>query len=189
MTCIVGIVDKIKEIVYIGGDSASVIPGTASRRFITKEKVFKKDKLLFGFCGSFRALQLVQYELEVSDVDLAVNRLDGDIFKYLITDLVPKIQKLLEKHEVLKRTAEEDIRGYLFLIGYKDKLFRVDVDFQVMEYQDDYDSVGSGSKYAFGSLHATKFFKLKSENRITMALQAASYFNGGVVKPFYILNT
>lgn len=61
MTCIVGIADGKK--VWIGGDSQ----GTAGHALTIRAdtKVFVKDPMVFGFCGSYRMGQLLRHSLSL----------------------------------------------------------------------------------------------------------------------------
>jgi hypothetical protein len=47
------------------------------------------------------------------------------------------------------------VHKYNYLVGYENKLYEILVDFQINEITD-YTAVGSGSSYAFGSLHTTR---------------------------------
>lgn len=187
MTCIVGIIDKENKKVIMGGDSASVIPKSSFRRHITSEKIFKVNGFLFGCCGSFRAMQLLQHKLSFAVPDKIL-----DPQEYIIIYIIPEIRALFKNYGVLEENDGGADHGEVFFIAYEDKLFRVDVDFQVMEYRDGYDAIGSGSRFALGSLHTTEgtaYFRKEIKERVTRALEAAEHFNGGVVKPFYIHST
>ncbi len=191
MTCIVGIIDRKEKKVYIGGDSASVTPKSSYRRPIKLPKVFKRGDFLFGCCGSFRAMQLLRHTLSMDSEQERINLgyKEEHIYDYLICMLMPRIRDLFDKHRILEDTDEGAIRGESFIIGFKDQLFHIQTDFSVIEYNDDYTSVGSGAKFSLGSLHTTRGSALDSEERIDRALEAASHFNGGVIEPYIILAT
>ena len=74
-------------------------------------------------------------------------------------------------------------------LGYKDKLYSVESDFQVGESLDNYAACGSGEDFALGSLATTEGLGLSPEERIRVALQAASKFSVSVAPPYQIINT
>ena len=57
-------------------------------------------------------------------------------------------------------------------------------DYQVFEPTNGYESIGSGGKFALGSLYGTPH--LLPEERITLALQAATCHNAYVRPPFLL---
>jgi ATP-dependent protease HslVU (ClpYQ) peptidase subunit len=182
MTCIVGIIDKENKKVYIGGDSAGVAGLSISIR--KDPKVFKRGKFIFGFTSSFRMGQL----LMCGDMDLKKQKPDEDTYVYMVTTFVDAIRHLFKKggYLVIENTEES---GGTFLVGYKNRLFCIESDFQVAEVYDDYYSVGCGVNYALGSLYTTQGqLNLTPEERINKALSAAEYHNGGVRGPFNIVS-
>lgn len=83
-------------------------------------------------------------------------------------------------------SGKPDIGG-TFLVGYNKNLYHIGADFQVGIPANGYDAVGCGSELALGSLHSTQLLKLKPEQRVKMALEAAAHFSGGVEPPFVTL--
>ena len=70
MTCIVGLVTE--EGAYIGGDSritqdTSILPGVF-------EKIFFKNKILFGFCGNYRFGQILKYRFNIPELKKWISR-------------------------------------------------------------------------------------------------------------------
>lgn len=183
MTCIVGLIHN--GITYIGGDSLG------SNGF---SKTVRKDKKVFhlkdtknavlGYTSSYRMGQLLMYGTGLID-----SRDEPNIdHEYLVTKFIPNIIKLFEDGGYSRNNSGEK-RGGSFLLGYKDKLYKIESDFQVGESVDKYDACGSGKDFALGSLKTTEKSNLSPEDRIRMALQAASKFSVGVAPPYYILNT
>ena len=85
-----------------------------------------------------------------------------------------------------------------FLVGVGDKLYEISDDYQVGQYINNYMCVGCGADHAMGALHAVE--KLSPsitrqaltptpEDKVTMALEAASAFSGWVCEPYHIIST
>lgn len=179
MTCIVGYVDD--DHIWMGGDSAGV--GGYDLRKRKDEKVFtietkKAGAFIFGFTSSFRMGQLIRYSFDPPEF------IDGsDVFKYMVVNFVDYLRNCYDKGGYLKKKDNVD-RGGTFLVGYKDRLFEIEDDFQVCEVEQNYNSVGCGSSYALGSLYANITNDI--ETKIRIALGAASEFSAGVSPPFII---
>lgn len=77
--------------------------------------------------------------------------------------------------------------GGIFLVAFKDRLFRIEDDFQVGELYDNFNSVGCGENYAKGALFSTK--DMPTKQRILHALRTAEHFSTGVSGPFHIIST
>ena len=174
MTCIVGIVEK--DHVIIGGDSAASF-GT-SITIIKDPKVFKNGPFLFGCEGSFRMIQLLKHTFEPP-------KLTGkDIYKYLCTEFVNEIIKLCESGGINKT---ENGKFGSMLIGYKNRLFELDEDFQVMENLNGLSAIGCGADIALGALYVSH--GVNAQQRCLKALEASDFYSTGVSKPFTILKT
>ena len=185
MTCIVGLVHD--GVTYIGGDSlgSNGYSGTVRKDM----KVFHlKDvaNTVLGYTSSFRMGQLLMYAKGLIDPrDIRDKKLDHE---YLVTEFIPNVQKLFETGGYSKNNNGEK-RGGEFLFAHKDRLFKIEGDFQVGESVDNYDACGSGEMFALGSLHTTAESSIAPIERVRMALQAATKFSVGVQPPFYIGNT
>lgn len=180
MTCIVGLIDK--EIVYIGGDSA----GSAGNSVLIRKdkKVFIKDnKFIIGFTTSFRMGQLLMCDDRFSVRD---QNKEEDDFHFMINAFIPAIQKLFTEGGFLTKDREELIGG-VFLVGYKQHLYKIESDFQVVETYDNYMSCGCGDDLALGSLYTSSTLQITPEEKIIKALEAAAKFSNGVEPPYNIL--
>lgn len=176
MTCILGVVEDSQ--IYIGADSASSNSSTIST--VTNSKVFRKGEMIFGFTTSWRMGQLLQYGLNIP-ID---NR--KDVLEYMIVDLVNAIRKCF-KDGGWGKTKDGEDSGGSFLIGYKNRLFRIDSDYQVAENYINYQSVGCGEDFAKGAYHALNDYDIKTEEKILLSLKAAAKFSTGVEGPFRII--
>lgn len=183
MTCIVGLVDN--GITYIGGDSLG--SNTYTKTVRRDRKVFKlKDtsNAILGYTSSFRMGQLLMYASGLID-----KRDEPNVdHEYLVTKFIPNITKLFEEGGYIRNKSGEKYGG-TFLMGYKDKLYKIFDDFQVSESFDSYSACGCGEEFALGSLYTTEISKMTPQERIRIALQVASKFSTGVQAPFYIINT
>lgn len=183
MTCIVGLIQD--GVTYIGGDSLG--SNSFSKVVRQDKKVFKlKDtsNAIIGYTSSFRMGQLLMYAEGLID-----KRDEPNInHEYLVTKFVPNVIDLFEKGGYSRNNSGEKSGGH-FLIGYKNKLYKIESDYQVGESFDNYEATGCGEYFALGSLHATENTDISPEGRIRLALQAASKFSTGVAPPYYIVNT
>jgi len=183
MTCIVGLVHN--GVTYIGADS---LGSNSYMKTVRKDKkVFKlKDtpNAIVGFTSSYRMGQLLMYATGLIDPRDEPN-IDHE---YIVTRFIPNVIKLFEDGGFSRNHSGEK-EGGVFLLGYKDKLFKIDSDYQVEEAFDNYNACGSGETYALGSLMVTENTNLNPYERIRLALQAGTKFAVGVEPPFYIINT
>lgn len=177
MTCIVGIIANKK--VYIGGDSAGV---DDLNIVIRKDvKVFKVGKFIIGCTTSFRMIQLIRFSFTPPKVPK-----DKDIYEYMCTDFIDELRKCFKRGGFLTIDNSVESGGRL-LVGYQDRLFQIESDFQVGESVDGLDSVGCGQQYAKGALSALK--NNPPVERINKTLEIVTHFSGGVRPPFVIETT
>ena len=181
MTCVVGIVEG--DSVYIGADSAGVAGFDLTVRKDTK--VFVREKIAFGFSGSFRFGQLLKYELRIPELEEG-----SDVFNYIVTKFVGAVRCCMANNGQLS-TKNGVEAGCQFLIGIKGRLFCIESDYQVAESTLPYASIGVGSDYALGALDV-----LYSENpycspvdKIGRSLEASAKFSTAVSAPFNIVHT
>lgn len=180
MTCIVGYLDKITNKVTIGADSAGVAGLNLSIR--KDVKIFRNKDFIIGCTSSFRMIQLLRFKFKPPYMD------SKEIYEYMCTDFIDEVRKVFKEGGFLQKEKEVE-EGGAFLVGYKDRLFCIQGDFQVGENLDGLDAVGCGSEYALGSLFANLETELSAEQKINSALKSAAYFSAGVSEPFNILAT
>ena len=136
MTCIVGLEHDGK--VFLGGD----IQGTGWNNKVvhTQPKVFNKAGVIFGYTTSYRFGQILEHGLQ----DPVVPENPADIYRWLITVLVPDIRNALKLHGYEQ--------GGNCLIGVKGQLWELQNDFSVLRSTRGFGAVGSGTEYAVGSV-------------------------------------
>ena len=180
MTCIVGFVDKKNKKVVVGADSAGV-DGSLNIVIRKDEKVFKNDDFVIGCTSSFRMIQLLRFSFKPPKV------YDKEIYEYMCTDFINGVRKCFEEGGYLQKFSDGDEKGGIFLVAYKDRLFKVEGDFQVAEALQGYDSCGCGESYALGSIYNT--VEKNPEKIVLDALRCAENFSAGVRRPFITYST
>lgn len=173
MTCIVGI--EHNGAVWIGADSAGTA-GNMNQRIRADKKVFVKGEFIVGFCGSFRAGQLLTCNLDVPPQPAGV-----DDFTFLVNEFTAAVRKCFEP---LKLDDPQSVYPN-FLFGYRGKLYGVEGDYQISRAEDKFDAMGSGADVAIGALHASKGLGVKQ--RILSALEASAKNNAAVRPPFHVM--
>jgi ATP-dependent protease HslVU (ClpYQ) peptidase subunit len=170
MSTVVGIVENGK--VYLGADSLASTEEGDARPMKTK-KIFRNGPYLIGFIGSVRGGQILYPEYFTPPKKIME-----------LPDAI--IKQSEEKGCLLTGEQSQSLHACNFLIGYKKQLWEILVDFQMTEVAE-YTSIGSGSYYAFGSLHTTNQMKdsFTPEMRMELALSAAEEFSTSTRKPFY----
>lgn len=163
MSCVAALKHNGK--VYVAADSLS---SSEDKLYYRKDKkMFRNGKYLIGFCGSVRTGQVLTEKFWRPPTDI-----------YSVPD---HLIKLMEAKGCLI-TAEDQSKncGCNFIFATKKEIYEILVDFQLVEPRDDYTAIGSGADYALGSLFSTKGTNLKPEERLRLAIEAASYFSSSV---------
>jgi ATP-dependent protease HslVU (ClpYQ) peptidase subunit len=178
MTCIVGCEHAGK--VLIGGDLQGT--GCNSKTVHTQPKVFSKSGVIFGYTTSYRFGQIIEHNLP----DPVVPEDEHDVYRWLITNLIPAIQAALK--------AREYDKGGNCLIGVKGQLWELQDDFSVLRSVKGYGAVGSGYEYALGSLYVTMNViqpntRQEYEKAIRNAINAAATFSPSVGMDSVIIST
>lgn len=193
MTCIVGIVDPERQSVLIMGDSAG--SGGGSMTIRRDSKVFAIGDFIFGGTTSFRMIQLLRYSFKPPVPDLAMTGFavhasaEHDLDRFMCTRFVESLRECFRRGGFITEGHGPDLGGE-FLVGYRDRLFRIGSDFQVGEAQDGFDSVGSGEEFARGAIHALRGVGQRDELLVARkALEAASHYSTTVRGPFRYVST
>lgn len=180
MTCIVGM--EHGDTVFIGGD----IQGTGWNNKVvhTQPKTFTKNGVIFGYTTSYRFGQLIEHMI----IDPVVPHEENEVYRWLITVLVPNIKKTM-------KDADWD-KGGNCLIGVKNQLWELQDDWSVLRTRNGYASVGSGYEYANGSLFTsvTSGRMLPGSrddvvDALRMAVRAAGTFSPSVGETATIIST
>ena len=186
MTCIVGLLDRKEDCVYVGADS---LASTWHHQFLLKnKKVFKaKDNknCIMAITGTVKIQNWLSVEEGLIE---EVKHLKNEInFDSIVKYTVPKIFELAKKYNDITTVDFMTSLSGSLLLAYKNQLYWIETNGQVIEPQDDYFADGSGVDFAFGVLSQTK--DRPTVDRIKATLEAAEMHGKGVNRPFYILNT
>jgi hypothetical protein len=173
--------------IYIGGDRLAT-NGSGMSYHQSKKKVWqKKDAnlgidMIFGTAGSVRGAQLLAYGSAIPP------HIQGQTLEeYLIINFTRAMkQALLEGGELHARHGIEQGFNH-FLLGTEGRLFSFYEDFCFIEVIEKYTAVGSGSRFALGSLYSTEKTDLTSIERINLALECAEYYDAYVMGQYDIV--
>lgn len=182
MTCIVSL--KQNDKIYIGGDTAAVSGLSVNVRLDVK--VFRNKKMLIGYAGSFRLGQIMRFAFNPP-----AHPKGKDDYEYMCVDFISAVQKCFKKHgfDGQNRKDEKETCGQM-LVAYKGQLYEIYEDYQVGVSSEPFTSIGCGSDLAMGAMYALhnlpKSDKISPEDKLKIALDAASTFNGGVLPPYTI---
>lgn len=175
MTCIVGISDG--KNVTLGGDAAASSPGDRELYILRTEKVFAAGEYLIGYCASYRAGQIAQYQVEWP----APGEVDGaDLCRFVVNEVVPVLCKAL---------GGGTTQPGQFLIGLRGHLFSIANDFSATELEEPWIAIGSGRLPAYGALYAMEGSSLDPQVKARRALEAAERYTTNVRQPFVVLSS
>jgi ATP-dependent protease HslVU (ClpYQ) peptidase subunit len=170
MSCVVGLLHEGD--VYIGADGFATTED-GERRPIVANKIIRNKHYLIGYTGSVRTGQIV------------------DPHYFEPPDDIQDLAEALREHLYAKgcvATAEGGISMQTcnFLVGYKDQLYEILMDFQLNKVMGNFTAVGSGASYAMGAMHVlNKTYRLMTpENKLEFALEAAAKFHTSCGPPF-----
>ena len=146
MTCIVGLISDGR--VFLGADSGAT--GSSFNKVVRKDpKIYRIGEFLIGFTSSYRMGQILGYSLAPP-----IHSEGMTIEEYLCTLFVDHVRDLLKTKGFASINSNVETGG-LFLLAYQGRLFHFESDFQVGESIHCFDSVGSASDVALGSMYAT----------------------------------
>lgn len=182
MTCIVGLVRNGKT--YIGADSLGVDPRSLSCDDRKDPKVFRNGEFLIGFTTSYRMGQILAHSFSPP-----IMKKDQDLYTYMVTDFVDAVRKALKDGGFASALNGEETGG-TFLVGYKDRLFSIESDYQVGESRSPFTACGCADALALGAVAvASELPDMTAEWVVKTAIQVASRFSAGVGGEIVILNT
>jgi ATP-dependent protease HslVU (ClpYQ) peptidase subunit len=169
MSCVVGLLKDGK--LYMGSEGRATTDEGENRPIIAT-KMFWNGPYLLGFAGSVRTGQLLkpQYFDPPDDISEFPDSM---------------IELLGNKGSLATSDDQLSMQNCNVLVGFENRLYEILSDFQLNEVYGDYLSIGSGASYALGSLYTSRRVK-SAEKRVTLALQAACFFDTSCGPPFFI---
>jgi len=152
--------------IYAASDSlASCDDFTIS---IKTEKVFRNKNYIIGYAGAIRHGQLIRR------ISKQIEKIEIEYIPDIIFDTLKDGKCILDK----------DVEFQL-IIGNKGNLYGVDNMFQLIEFGDNYHSIGSGSFFALGVLYSLNDEKIDPLTKVIKSIEAAIKFSpsvGGDIK-------
>lgn len=182
MTCIVGLVDG--KNVWLGGDRAAT-DGGLNRTLLKEPKIFAKGEIGFGVCGLPKVMDALKHGIDLPE------QTGTDDRKFLVTELVqlvPAIREGLVKLDAAGKDTSpfggggDVVFEGAMLVAYRGHLYTLEGNFQLVEGDEKFASVGSGSKLALGSFDSTRKTR-GAKKRVLMSLEASTK-NAGCAPPF-----
>jgi ATP-dependent protease HslVU (ClpYQ) peptidase subunit len=179
LTCIVGL--EAEGRVVVGADSLVAHGNLHFRR--SGGKLFKNGGLIMGASGSARLGQLLHYSLKVPPIP------ERGLERWLATTFMEAVRECLGEGGFRKVDSEQEgLNTSSFVLGIRDRLYRVDSDFQ-LNRTGGYLAMGSGQQVAMGALHALQGSPGSPRARVRRALVAAAAHVTTVRGPFSIYQT
>ena len=158
MTCIVGMLHD--GVVYMAGDH--IATDGYCKEVQKRSKVFRNGDFIIGYTESFRMGQLLEHVWEPPKKPKDCK----DHTEYMVKFVVPSLIKCFDDNKFIrsvndsdsasKRSVNGQAYGGEFLVGYRNRLYKVESDFAVLECVNGYDAIGAGEEYARGALEALK---------------------------------
>jgi ATP-dependent protease HslVU (ClpYQ) peptidase subunit len=181
MTCIAAIVDK-NGVGHIACDSVG--SNGFSRSFYSTKKIFSVGNILFGFTGSYRLGQLLQYRL-----DLPQATVDQNLDQYMNIHFMDSIRSTLKDHGYLHvEDNEESLEGE-FLVVFSGRIFTVQSDMSILESMDKFEATGSGEDYARATMNTLVEYGVEDTKLIlTEAIETATKYVPSVGGEIHILS-
>jgi len=179
MTCIVAILDTNvdnKQKIIMGADS-SAVDETIHTPHITP-KVFVKGEFGIGYCHSFRLGQILEFWFTPPHIPEG----EENLMKYMVMDFIPELKGALALQDYPNH--EDEKTEWSLIVGVRGHIFTVESDWHVGYDDIPYASIGAGSAYALGAIHAAE-----GDNKwvAKKALEAAELFCPYVLGPFHFI--
>lgn len=165
MTCIIGY--EFKDGVILGSDSQISDENGTILTSLTP-KVFKKNDVLFGTCGSLRITQVIRYKFQIPE------RNGKELFEYLCTDFIDGLAETLCNNNCTYM-KNGSMSSSELMIGIDGQLFAIDEDFHIIKTSLPFFAIGSGKSFAFGSMMSLEMFpQLPPKARIELSLKSTA---------------
>lgn len=189
MTVVIGFKDLVNKRVYMGADRCA--SNCMTKFSLEGSKIYQpveNKNFLLGFSGDPRVMQLINSYFRFPDEKELEATLKDEEFgiKYIVRFIIPSIQEILKIHVYSGGTVPLGTMGNSsLLIAYKDKLFVINGNFQVIETSEPYASIGGGCFAANAVMEAIKDQKNTSIiTKMIHALKISSKLSIGVEGPY-----
>lgn len=181
MTCVVAAI--VDGVAVVGADSQS--SGGWTKYTAKTDKIFRvSDEVLFGGSGSWRELQAARYHVRWDRFDFSCGH---DIESLIVKFFIPELRTSFRDSGTVKTENGRDESSGAYLLVVRDRIFRIDSDFQVLEIAHPFAAVGSGESVAMGAMFVAHLGDSSAKRVAEVGLMAASEFATGVGGPFRFL--
>lgn len=156
--------------VFLAGDSALT---SEDHVFLSADpKVFERDGLVLGFCGSLRFGELIALS--------PIPKLSGDPDLWIRRDVCRAFQQAARDRgfELGDGNEQDDSEA---IIGLNGTIYVVSTGAVAYRHRGNFAAIGSGAPWAEGSLHSSSG---KPRQRLTKALEASETYCAGVRRPW-----
>lgn len=183
MTLIIGIKDT--EAIHLACDTQG---STQYSKNYYQPKVFKDtshDHIIYGVSGCYRIMNILETNSFFNKESIKILRLENKQADrtFIIKNFIPNlINHLTECKDIILKDLTFSI-----LLGIDKKLFHIPANFSVLETQDLFDAIGSGSDRARTILNTTKDVPIKA--RVKQVYNSTSKYDNFVGGKTYIINT
>ncbi len=168
MTLIIGY--KNKDGIWVGGEAKASDGDEAF--YVAEPKVFAKGPFTYGFAGSFRFGQILQYCF-----DAPSHPGNMDDYTYLVSRWLRVLQGVLADNGGVKITEGIANTGDgSCIMVYRDSIYVLQEDFAILKLADPYVALGAGSTCAMGALWALQKMSLPGEKLVDLALEAGAMY-------------
>lgn len=184
MTCVIAVIDKETNKVFMGCDSGVQENWTMLQ--IKQPKMIKLNDMLIGISGTLRPLQLIQHQLVLADRTEKQSSME-----YLVKVFVPAVKQLLVDNDCIMNNDNYKQSDSNLLIGYRGEIFIMDTNFQIVQTNDSYSAIGSGTDTALGALAVFSnmdWMEFSPSYTIKKTLEIAEKHCLGIQKPFKVMS-
>lgn len=189
MTCCIAYKLKNKGVVLVA-DTAGT-DGDDNQVTRADLKLCKIGDFMLAIAGSFRLRDVLMYDFSIPK---KANNISID--KYMRTKFINAFRDTCVEKGLVKKnddTNEEELLGEV-LVCYKDKVYKIEVDFQVGESIDNFTVIGSGEQIALGALSILEKEKIGAfsvrniKKTLFNILEITSKYKSSVRGPFVSIN-
>ncbi len=189
MTCIVGLKYPEKGVVVVGCDSRrSMSSGVSLTLPESAAKIFKSSGFVVGHSGQGRTRNITsQLQIQFGNEG---PKPQFNLEQEIIDAIGPALRGLAKKGGYLhEKEGVIDLGGTDVLVAFGNQLCIIGNDFCVTPVDGEFVAIGSGQKYALGSLRTSEGLIADPYDRVRKALEAAAEFDNAVGPPFVLMET
>ena len=186
MTVVIGYVNKKAREVIMGADKCA--SNSLERNTLASSKIYQpaeNPNFLVGIAGDPRVHQLIKAFLTFPrEAELEVDQIEIDE-KFIVKVIIPQINKiLLDQHYY-----DPDLNSSSIMIAYKDKVWKINGGYQLISFEENFLTMGSGQFSARGVLVTLEESNMRPMNKVIKALTLSTRMAIGVEGPYDIYVT